>query len=47
MACFEEAAASKKIELDLMKWMETWLQTSGINTIETQSITEKDGKWEV
>ena len=34
MECFEQAAKDKEVQLDLLKWMDTWLLTSGINVLE-------------
>jgi len=44
MGCFQEAAKIKNLDLDLDSWMQSWLQTSGINTL-TPQITVKDGKY--
>ena len=48
MECFEQAAKDKQVQLDLMKWMETWLQTSGINVLQPvingNKVSIKQGK---
>ena len=44
MGCFQQAAKSKNIDIDLDSWMKSWLQTSGINTLSPE-IVEKNGKF--
>jgi aminopeptidase N len=38
MNCFQEAAKGSNVELDLMQWLNTWLQTSGINTLTPEVV---------
>ena len=42
MECFQKAAKSKNMEVDLEKWMASWLQTGGVNTL-SPIIEEKEG----
>ena len=42
MECFQKAAKSKNMEVDLEKWMASWLKTGGVNTL-SPIIEEKEG----
>ena len=44
MECFQKAASQTNLDIDLMEWMKTWLQTSGINTLKP-IIEQKENKW--
>ena len=46
MECFKQAAKNKQLDVDLDEWMQSWLQTSGINTLKPK-VTYIDGKYKI
>ena len=40
--CFQQAAKAKSVDIDLEKWIGSWLQTAGINTL-SPIVEEKEG----
>ena len=47
MNCFKQAAKDKQLDIDLDAWMQSWLQTSGINTLKPIVTPTNDGKYKI
>ena len=45
MECFNEAyQKTEGDKIDLISWMDSWLKTSGVNTLKGE-VVEDNGKW--
>ncbi len=47
MECFQKAAEMKNVQIDLMSWMQSWLMTSGINTLTPVVQKTENGKYSI
>jgi aminopeptidase N len=47
MECFQKAADMKNVQIDLMSWMQSWLMTSGINTLTPVVQKTENGKYSI